>query len=104
MPNEVMDAIGPWGQLGLVFGSIMLIITGFARGWLRPSSSVDREQKHLEGRMADRDALIVELKEQNSFLTETNRIQATSIKEFIEVGRTSNAALRALPIVEVDNK
>jgi hypothetical protein len=103
VPQEVMDALGPWGQLGLIVGSVALIITGFARGWLRPSSSVDREQKHLEGRMADKDNIIEELKAGNKFLMETNRIQATTIAQFIEVGKTSNAALTALPRAGVDS-
>jgi len=89
--------------LGIIGGLITLIITGFAKGWLRPSTSVDSEQKHLEGRMADKDAMITELKETNKFLLETNRVQARAIAEFTEVGKTSNTVLAALPRMEVDS-
>ena len=97
MPPEVMDALGPWGQLGLIMGVVALVVTGLAKGWLRPSSSVDREQKHLEARMADKEEIIKELKAANKDLLETNRIQANTIAQFTEIGRTSNAALTALP-------
>lgn len=104
MPQEVMDALGPWGQLALIVGVVWLVITGLIKGWLRPSSSVDREQKHLEARMADKDKIMQELTDANKFLMETNRIQARTISQFIEVGRTSNAALAALPRAEVDSQ
>jgi hypothetical protein len=103
VPPDVMDALGPWGQLALIVGVVSMVITGLARGWLRPSSSVEREQKHLEARMADKDKIIEELKAGNAFLMETNRIQANTIAQFIEVGRTSNAALTALPRAGVDS-
>jgi hypothetical protein len=103
VPQEVMDALGPWGQLGLIVGTVMLVITGFARGWLRPSSSVDREQKHLEGRLADKDKIIEQLTTANDTLLKTNQIQAKTITQFIEVGRTSNAALASLPRAGVDS-
>jgi hypothetical protein len=100
VPTEVL---GPWGELALIVSVISLVITGFAKGWLRPSTSVDRENKHLEGRMADKDAIITELKATNRYLMETNRIQATALRESAEIGRTSNAALASLPRAEVES-
>lgn len=97
MPPEVLDALGPWGQLGLIVGCVALIVTGLTRGWLRPASSVERENKHLEARLLDRDDTIKELKVTNSILLETNQTQAKSINELLEVGRTQNAVLNALP-------
>jgi hypothetical protein len=103
VPPDVMDALGPWGQLALIVGVVSLVITGLAKGWLRPSSSVDRENKHLELRMGDKDGIIKELKDTNQFLMETNRIQATALRDAAEIGRTTNAALNALPRAEVDS-
>lgn len=102
MPPEVMDALGPWGQFGLIVTCVALIITGFSKGWLFTSTSVEWQNKHLEGRLTDKDDIIKELKATNAALAEVNAVQARSIQELLEIGRTTNAALTALPRVEVD--
>lgn len=102
MPPEVMDALGPWGQFGILVTMVGLVVTSLVRGWLRPVSSVDREIKHLEARLSDRDDTIKELKEANVLLRKTNDTLATAVKESLEIGRTSNAALTSLPRVGVE--
>lgn len=101
MPPEVLDALGPWGQLGLLITTVGLVVTGFARGWLFTSRSVEWQNKHLEARLLDKDEIIKELKMANAALTKTTETQAKAIYEFVEVGRASNAALTALPRAEV---
>lgn len=97
MPPEIMEALGPWGQFGLIVTTVGLVITGFARGWLFTSKTVEWQNKHLEARLSDRDETIKELKAENAALVKTNEVNAKSISELVELGRTSNAALTALP-------
>lgn len=103
MPAEVLDALGPWGQLGVIVGVVSLVITGFVRGWIFTKWSVEWQNKHLEARLVDRDATIAEQKATIKILMETNAVNGKSIQELVEIGRTSNAALKSLPRAEVES-
>jgi hypothetical protein len=79
-----------------------MVVTGFMKGWVFTATSVEWQNKHLEARLVDKDAIIAELKATNAVLMRTNDTNAQSIRELTEIGRTSNAALTALPRAEVE--
>lgn len=102
MPPEILEALGPWGQLGLIVTLVAMIVTGFVKGWIFTSTSVEWQNKHLEARLKDKDEIIVELRAANAMHLETNRVNSESIKELVEIARTTNAVISALPRAGVE--
>lgn len=101
MPPEILDSLGPWGQLGLIVGLVTMIVTGFVKGWIFTSTSVQWQNKHLEARLADKDSIIAEQKATIAAVLETNKTNSASIQELVEISRTMNAVISALPRAEV---
>jgi hypothetical protein len=97
-----VDALGPWGTLTLIVGIVTMVVTGFVKGWIFTATSVEWQNKHLEARLADKDQVISELRAANQAHMETNKTNSASIKELVELARTTNAVLTALPRAEVD--
>ena len=101
MPPEILESLGPWGQLGLIVGLVSMIVTGFVKGWIFTSTSVQWQNKHLEARLKDKDDIIAEQKATIAAVLETNRTNSASISELVEISRTMNAVISALPRAEV---
>jgi len=102
VPPEILDALGPWGQLGLIVTLVGMVVTGFVKGWIFTSTSVEWQNKHLEARLKDKDEIITELRAANTAIMATNQTNAASIKELLEISRTVNAVISALPRAGVD--
>lgn len=101
MPPELIEALGPWGQLGLIVTLVGMVVTGFVKGWIFTSTSVQWQNKHLEARLVDKDQIIIEQKATIAAVLETNRTNSASIQELVEISRTMNAVISALPRAEV---
>ena len=102
MPPEILDALGPWGSLGLIVGLVAMVVTGFVKGWIFTKTSIEWQNKHLEARLKDKDEIITELRAANQAHMETNRTNSASIQELVELARTTNAVLTSLPRAGVD--
>lgn len=93
------DILASWVQLGLAGGMIVTFVTALIRGWLWTGASVAKVTEQLQLRIDDRDEVIKELRATNKAHDERNDMLAGQIQQMLEVGRTSNAALTALPRV-----
>lgn len=96
------EVLAAWVQLGLAGGMLVTLAVALTKGWLWTGPSVAKVTEQQEARLADRDETIKELKEANVLLRKTNDTLATTVKESLEIGRTSNAALTSLPRVGVE--
>jgi hypothetical protein len=102
VPPEIFEALGPWGSLGLIVTLVGMVVTGFIKGWIFTSTSVQWQNKHLEARLKDKDEIIAEQRATIAAVLETNRTNSASIQELVEVSRTMNAVISALPRAGVD--
>jgi len=93
-----LDLTGPIAQFGFGIGVVLVVVTALLRGTLRPQSSVDREQKHLEARLAEKDLIIAEQRETIRAQDQRNDELAKQVGRLVEVGHTANAALSSLPL------
>jgi len=86
--------------LGLAGGMLVMFVAALSRGWLWTGAAVARVTEQLQLRIDDRDEAIKQLRATNESHDKRNDLLADQIRELVEVGRTSNAALTALPRVE----
>jgi len=93
------DPLGlpPWASLTTWIGMASFVVISVIRGWLRPKSFVDEIVAQLEKRLADRDELIKELRASYAAVDARNDLLADQVRQLLEVGHTSAAALQALP-------
>lgn len=87
----------PWVQIGSVAGILGLLALSLIRGWLWTSRSVDKVMDQVEKRLKDKDDTIAELRRANMALDARNDLIAEQLRELMELGRTSAAALSSLP-------
>ena len=87
----------PWGQVGVVGGLLISLVFAIAMGWLYPRHTVKQMERVWKDRLADKDELIAELRSTNKLVDERNDQLAKDVGHLVEVGRTSAAALSALP-------
>lgn len=95
--EEVEAVMGGWGQLGLLTGIIILLVTSLVRGLLKPKSHVDELREQWEKRLADRDALIAEQRETIRLLDKRNELLAEQVRHMTEGVRLTTAVVQALP-------
>lgn len=93
-----LDLTGATAQFGFGVGVVLLVVVALLRGTLRPQSSVDREQRHLEARLAEKDLIIKEQRETIRAQDQRNDELAKQVGRLTEIGRTANAALSSLPL------
>jgi len=99
--NSVSDMLNGWVQLGLVGGILFGFWVSLNRGWLWTGGSVKLVIDQMEKRISDRDMLISELRTTNQAHNTRNDLLADQVRQLVQVGITSNAALTALPQVGV---
>lgn len=87
----------PWASLTTWVGLASFVMVSVIRGWLKPKSSVDELKEQWEKRIADKDELIRELRATVTLLDERNDLLADQVRQLVEVGHTSAAALSSLP-------
>lgn len=87
----------PWVQVGSVAGLVGLLVVSLIRGWLWTGSSVDKVIDQMEKRIKEKEETNAELRRANAALDARNDLLAEQLREMMEVGRTSAAALNALP-------
>lgn len=87
----------PWASLTTWIGLAAFVVVSVARGWLKPKSSVDELKEQWEKRIADKDALIAELRETNRLQDERNDLLANQVAQMVEAAHMSAAALSSLP-------
>lgn len=100
------EFFAPWIDVG-AGGLVVLFVLSIYFNLLIPKKTVDnilRIQKSLtdlqEQRINDRDEIIAELRKTNEALDKRNDLLADQVRQLIEVGKTTNAAINALPLPE----
>lgn len=87
----------PWGTVGPVLGLAIFVILSVARGWLIPKITHDQHIQIMQQRIDDKDVLIAELRRTYEAVDKRNDELADQVRQLVEVGHTSAAALSALP-------
>jgi len=96
---DIPQFISPWLDLG-AGGLVVLFVLSIYFNWLVPRKSVDKLLQVQKDRLNDRDDLIAELRKTNEALDKRNDMLADQVRELVEIGKTSNAAISALPLPE----
>lgn len=96
---DIPQFISPWLDLG-AGGLVVLFVLSIYFNWLIPRKSVDKLLQVQKDRLNDRDNLITELRRTNEAIDKRNDLLADQVRQLVEIGKTSNAAISALPAPE----
>lgn len=94
--DSLTDA-SSWTQFGLAGFIFLLLMMAFARGWVFSRKSVEDMIRVYEGRLDDKNAVIADLKAAVAASERRNDMLSAQVGQLVELGRTSNAVLNALP-------
>lgn len=86
-----------WANLSIAGGFLAILFTGLWRGWIWTKPSVDELKSQHKLAIEDKDRQIKEWREAFYNADARNDRQSEYLRELVEVGKTSNAALSALP-------
>ncbi len=90
---DLPPGLSPWLNLGI--GGLVIITIIF--GLLVPKRSVDKLLRVMEMRLLEKDSIIEELRKTNAVVDQRNDMLADQVRLLTEVGKTTNAAISALP-------
>jgi hypothetical protein len=91
-----MDNWVVWVQLGLAGAMLSVLYLGLARGRIHTERSVQRMEKLMELRLADKDAIIKRQDELADKLDARNELLASHVGEILEIAR-AQGMVQALP-------
>jgi hypothetical protein len=90
-----MESLLPYLTPGAVAA---LAVLGIIRGWIYPGRVVNAMLQEMRARLLDRDAEIERLRDINAALDKRLDMLVDQVRLMVDANRTSNAALRSLPI------
>lgn len=94
---DALSELSPFAQFGLVGTLVVMTLLAFARGWVFSRKSVEDMIQVYRDRIEDKNAAIADLKAAVAASEERNEMLNRQVAQLVELGRTSNAVLSALP-------
>lgn len=97
MVEELGAVPSGWTQFGLAGLIFLLGLLAFGRGWVFSRKSVEDMIRVYDGRLEDKNSVIADLKAAVEASDKRNEMLSLQVAKLVELGRTSNAVLTALP-------
>lgn len=91
------SSLPDWANVGIGIGFLILLFVGLVTGRIWTKASVDELKAQHKLAIADRDSQIREWREAYLSADARNDKLAEYLREMVDVAKTSNAALTALP-------
>lgn len=89
---ELVKALTPAGLLLLL---VLLIVTAFMLGWIRPRSAIAEVREDRDARLADKDRQIEQWREAHRGSEEAREVMAAALREALDTGRAQVEMMRA---------
>jgi hypothetical protein len=92
-----MGELAPFVQFGAVGVVFLGSMFAFARGWVYSGKAVDKMVEGYGAVIKGKDEVIVDLKAAVAASERRNDMLSAQVSQLVELGKTSNAVLTALP-------
>lgn len=94
---DALATLSPFAQFGALGVVLIGTLIAFSRGWVYSRKSVDDLIRVYKERIVDKNETIADLKAAVTASEERNEMLTKQVGQMVELGRTSNAVLHALP-------
>jgi hypothetical protein len=90
---ELIQALTPAGLLLLL---VLMLVTAFMVGWIRPGRAIVEVREDRDARLADKDRQIEQWREAHRTLEEARELDAAANREQLELTRMTLELVRAI--------
>lgn len=94
---DPLTALSPLAQFGAVGFTFIMSMIAFARGWVYSGKAVEKMIEGYGAVIEGKDEVITDLKAAIAASERRNEMLSTQVSHLVEIGKTGNAVLTALP-------